>query len=147
MHNIISSSLFSFLSLSPTVLLLIGIILAIISNIYLLVRFYGSKKNIQEFNGLFCYDKKSNEFILVKNYPFLRAIYSFFMPAFNEYPALRKQWDKELLKNICNSFPSFVRKRRRRLKPALSFPPNIYTLLLLQEVTILPQMISPENLA
>jgi len=112
--NLISSGIPKEFLLSSTVEISIGILLGLISMIYLVARLLYHRNKVATFVGFIVHNEKRNFVLSIPRYQFGEFLARYLKSAFSENKALKKQWNKEPLDNglvVVNELLS-----RRKLK-------------------------------
>lgn len=97
--NLITDSLLA-LKMSSTLAISIGVLLCLVSILYIAIRFFGKRIKYCSFRAFLIYHNKKNEIIAVPRYRFSEKIHWFLQASFIENAALKKIWEKYPLKNL-----------------------------------------------
>lgn len=95
--NLISSQFVALTIFSPLVTVFLGLILCIISVLYLAANIFGGLIKNHTFDAFIVYDNEKNEIIPVPRYQFSENIYEYLEAAFKENSALKIIWEKKPL--------------------------------------------------
>jgi hypothetical protein len=108
----IAGSITLFKWFNPEYGILIGVVLCILSLIYLFFRAFGNRTKNQRFDGFFVYSKKDNTLVEIPRYRFADSVRDDLNSAFAENSALKLIWDKEPI----NTFLSYDKKKKQWVK-------------------------------
>jgi hypothetical protein len=96
--NLIADGLVIHAKLAPLTSVILGLIVSLISILYLVVRALGHRTRSRSYAGFFVYDRKKNEVVDVPRYDFSEDLSRNLKAAFLENKALKLIWDREPLR-------------------------------------------------
>lgn len=98
--NLIGGYVFGVTEITPRGYVLIGIVLCIISVLYLAFRLITQRVQSRSYEGFLVYDNKRNDIVLVPRYEFSEEICRYKRAAFLENISLKAQWEMEPLSSL-----------------------------------------------
>ena len=81
----------------PILPIIIGIILCMISILYIVARLLAQRIETRSYEAFIVYDHKRNKILNISRYEFGETVYQYMRDAFSENPALNTQWEREPL--------------------------------------------------
>lgn len=101
--NLLTSSIETFLNLSPRFNFIVGIGIIVVGVIYLLIRLFSKREQLREYEAIFIYSIKENSLIDIPRYEFAESLVHNFQGASIENQAIKTIWEKEPLHIIRES--------------------------------------------
>lgn len=98
--NLISSQFVALAIFSPFVTIFLGLVLCIISVLYLATNLFGGLIKNHTFDAFIVYNNEKNEIIPVPRYQFSEDIHEYLEAAFKENSALKTLWEKNKLSDF-----------------------------------------------
>jgi hypothetical protein len=119
--NLVAGQLISSAIFQPFFYILLGVMICLVSAIYLTTRLLSKRIESRGFKAFLPYNEKDKKLLVVPRYRFSEELSRYLDAAFTENPALKVAWDSESLRYISDSDGVKTTKSARLLSEAVEY--------------------------